>query len=147
MRISTIPAALAACLTLTACGEQEAGFSDRDRSEATKKLANSVVAQDGVPGIAIAIFRDGKPFQKLTLGSSDLAAREPVSSATPFQLASTTKIFSSAGVLLLVADGEVRLDDADRRTSRRASRGLARGDNSPAPFLYVRIAGHRARNR
>lgn len=110
MRISAVVTALGICLA--SCGGQSAKLSDRDRSEAVRALANSVVSQRGVPGIAIAVIRDGKAVQRLTLGTADLKTHESVSSATAFQLASTTKIFSSTGVLLLAADGKIHLDDA-----------------------------------
>lgn len=112
MARSPIISAVTISLALAACSGGDGGVVDRDRSKAIEELAASVVAKRGVPGMAVAILRDGKLFQKLTLGSSNLATHEPVSSATPFQLASTTKIFASTGVLLLVADGKVNLDDA-----------------------------------
>jgi CubicO group peptidase (beta-lactamase class C family) len=98
-------------MALIACSH-DSRPTDSDRSASIAKLAQSVVEQRGVPGIAIAVIRDGKPFQEITLGTSDLATHAPVTAATPFQLASTTKLFSSTGVLLLVADGKLRLDDA-----------------------------------
>ncbi len=101
----------AMCLVLAGCGHQDSANADRARSESIDRLAQSILAKRGVPGIAIAVLRDGKVFDRVTRGSADLATHRLVSSATPFQLASTTKIFSSAGVLLLVADGKVKLDD------------------------------------
>ena len=56
------------------------------------------------------MLRDGKPFRIVTLGVADRDIGAAVTSATPFQLASTTKLLSSTGVLLLVADGKVELD-------------------------------------
>ncbi|MEO8218259.1 MAG: serine hydrolase [Acidobacteriota bacterium] len=111
MRNLVVISAFALCLSLSGCGSKEAKFSDRDRSQAITALADSVLAKRGVPGIAIAVIRDGKLFQKLTVGSSNLATGEKVSGSTPFQLASTTKIFGSTAVMLLVADGKVHLEN------------------------------------
>lgn len=111
MRNWAIRSAIALSLALSGCGGEDNVAADRARSEAIDRLAQSVVAQRGVPGIAIAVLRNGELFHSVTFGSADLASRQPVSSATPFQLASTTKLFSSLSVLLLVADGRVRLDD------------------------------------
>ena len=99
-----------ACLALAGCGGKHGAATDRDRSQAIRALANSVLTQRGVPGLALAVIRDGKLVDKLTLGSSDLATGGKVSGATPFQLASTTKIFSSTAVMRLVAAGRLRLD-------------------------------------
>jgi CubicO group peptidase (beta-lactamase class C family) len=111
MRIPALVPALAICLALVACGHGYAPPTDHDRSAAIAKLAQSAMTRRGIPGIAITVTRDGKLFQKVTLGVSDIATRAPVTGTTPFQLASTTKLFSSTGVLLLVADGKVHLDD------------------------------------
>lgn len=97
--------------TLGGCTGKQSGLTDSDRSAAFDQLAHSVVAQRGVPGLAIAAVRDGKPFRTLSLGYSDLNTHSLVSSSTPFQLASTTKIFASTAVLLLVVNGQVNLDD------------------------------------
>ena len=103
--------AFAVCMALVACHRTGSRPADTDRSAAITKLAQSVVAQRGVPGIAIAVIRGGKPFQEAIYGVSNLATHAPVTDATPFQLASTTKLFSSTGVLLLVAEGMIDLDD------------------------------------
>lgn len=111
MRIPKLVAMLALCLAPVACSRAPAPMTDADRAQALDALADSVVAQRGVPGIAIAVVRDGKVFRKVTRGTADLATHAPVTGTTPFQLASTTKLFSSTAVLRLVADGKLRLDD------------------------------------
>jgi CubicO group peptidase (beta-lactamase class C family) len=97
-------------MVLPGCRSNDSVRADRERFQAVQALTRSVLTKRGVPGIAIAIIRNGKPIQKLTLGSSNLGTGEPVSGATPFQLASTTKIFSSTAVMLLAANGKVALD-------------------------------------
>jgi len=96
---------------MSACTGRQAKTPDGDRSKAIDELGKSVVGERGVPGLAVAVIRDDKPFKTIVLGAANLATHEPVSTGTPFQLASTTKIFSSVGVLLLVADGKAQLDD------------------------------------
>jgi CubicO group peptidase (beta-lactamase class C family) len=97
-------------LAVAGCGTRPAPITDAERAAAIDEVAHSLVTQQGIPGVAIAVLRDGKPFRTVTLGTSDLATGAPVTTATPFQLSSTTKLLSSTGVLLLVADGKVRLD-------------------------------------
>jgi CubicO group peptidase (beta-lactamase class C family) len=109
MRSLKVASALA--MLTAGCTGKPAGMSDQDRSQAIDRLAGSVAKQRALPGMAIAVLRGGKPFHIVTLGYSDLGTRSRVSPTTPFQLASTTKIFSSAGVLRLVADGKVGLDN------------------------------------
>jgi CubicO group peptidase (beta-lactamase class C family) len=101
---------LLAATLLTACSAHKPAISDRDRSAAISRLASSVAAKGGVPGIAIVVMRNGQVFNETTIGSASLANHRPVTGDTPFQLASTTKIFTSAAVLSLVAEGKVGLD-------------------------------------
>jgi len=108
---SWILAVFAAGLTLAACAGKNSPMTDNARSSAIRDSSRSIVDQRGVPGIAVAVIRRGKPFEQLVYGFADGAGRVPITGATAFQLASTTKIFASTGVLLLVADGKVHLDD------------------------------------
>jgi CubicO group peptidase (beta-lactamase class C family) len=127
MRKWALVSVFAAGLAVSGCGGETSPASDGARSRAIAELARHAVAKGRIPGLAVAVIRDGKLFQKVTLGISDLATRRPVSGETPFQLASTTKIFSSAAVILLVADGKLALDDriGDRLAGLPASwRGI-----------------------
>jgi CubicO group peptidase (beta-lactamase class C family) len=112
------PALLAAALALlaglsalAACHHAPAGVSEADRLAAVDAQARSAMAKRAIPGIAIAVIRDGQPAHVLVSGDADLASHAPVTGDTPFQLASTTKLFSSIAVLRLVADGKLQLDD------------------------------------
>ncbi|MGY0612922.1 serine hydrolase domain-containing protein [Luteimonas sp. A501] len=68
-----------------------------------------------VPGAALLVLRDGEPVVRRGVGLSDLAAGAPVTPATNFRLASLSKQFTAAAVLLLAEDGRLRLDDPVRR--------------------------------
>lgn len=72
-------------------------------------------AYDGtVPGAAILVLRDGAPAVRRGYGLADLEQGAPVTPATNFRLASVTKQFTSAAILLLVEDGLLGLDDTAR---------------------------------
>ena len=98
-------------LVIAGCGDRQAENSNPERIKTLTTYADSLVGSGEVPGLALAIIRDGAPVQQLSRGFADVANKRPVTADTPFQLASTTKIFSSTAVLLLVAEGRVRLDD------------------------------------
>ena len=66
-----------------------------------------------VPGAAVAIIRAGVAEQHL-LGLANLEARERVIAQTNFRLASVTKQFTAAAILLLMEDGALSLDDRVR---------------------------------
>ncbi len=67
--------------------------------------------QGDVPGAAVLVLKDGAALVQRTYGMADLERKVPVSGATDFRLASMTKQFTAAAILLLVQDGRVSLDD------------------------------------
>jgi CubicO group peptidase (beta-lactamase class C family) len=73
-------------------------------------------AHEGVvPGAAVLVVRDGAPIVRRGYGLAELERRTPVLPATNFRLASVSKQFTAAAVLLLAEDGRLGLDDAARK--------------------------------
>ncbi|WP_370465156.1 serine hydrolase domain-containing protein [Luteimonas terricola] len=68
-----------------------------------------------VPGAALLVLRDGEPVVLRGVGLADVEAGIPVTPGTNFRLASVSKQFTAAAVLLLAEDGRLRLDDPVRR--------------------------------
>ena len=68
-----------------------------------------------VPGAAVLVLRDGEPLARRGYGLADLEAHVPVTPATNFRLASVTKQFTAAAILLLAQDGKLSLDDPVRK--------------------------------
>lgn len=69
----------------------------------------------GVPGASLLVIRDGKPAIRKSWGLADVEAKIPTTPATNYRLASVTKQFTAAAILLLVQDGKIRPDDPIRR--------------------------------
>lgn len=69
-----------------------------------------VMDDEQVPGIAVAVMRDGKVVLTKGYGFADLEHRVPVTARTVFQSGSVGKAFTVMAVLMLVDDGRVRLD-------------------------------------
>jgi len=68
-----------------------------------------------VPGASVLVLRDGQPRVRRSYGMADLEAGTPATPETNYRLASVSKQFTAAAVLLLVEDGRLRLDDGARR--------------------------------
>ena len=68
-----------------------------------------------VPGAALLVVRDGEPVLRRAVGLADVEAGTAVTPATAFRLASLSKQFTAAAVLLLAQEGRLRLDDPVRR--------------------------------
>ncbi len=67
--------------------------------------------QFDVPGIAVAIVRDGKVVMERGYGVRELGKPEPVTAATPFAIASNTKAFTAAALSILADQGKLKMDD------------------------------------
>lgn len=67
------------------------------------------------PGAAVLVLKDGKPLLRRSYGMADLARATPVSPATNFRLASVSKQFTAAAILLLAEQGKLSLDDPVRK--------------------------------
>jgi D-alanyl-D-alanine carboxypeptidase len=65
-----------------------------------------------IPGVALAVIRDGKTIKAQGYGVASLELREPVTPETVFEIGSLTKQFTAACVMLLVEQGKVGLDDS-----------------------------------
>lgn len=73
-------------------------------------MAQQLVANQGVPGLAMAIVHNGKVLSARGFGITDVRAAEPVDSHTVFRLASLSKSFAGTIAGLLVNDGTLRWD-------------------------------------
>ena len=68
-----------------------------------------------VPGASLLVLRDGKPIVRRSYGLSDTEKGTRASAGTNYRLASMTKQFTAAAILLLVQDHKLSLDDKVRR--------------------------------
>jgi CubicO group peptidase (beta-lactamase class C family) len=68
-----------------------------------------------VPGASVLVARDGMPVLERSYGLANLEQATPADSITNYRLASVTKQFTAAAVMLLVEDGRVDLDDSIRQ--------------------------------
>jgi CubicO group peptidase (beta-lactamase class C family) len=67
-----------------------------------------------IPGASIAIIDDGRIVKKASYGLANVELGVPVTNATLFTLASTTKEFTAVAIMALVEDGRVSLDESVR---------------------------------
>jgi len=84
-----------------------AGTFDVQQFEA---MAQQLVANQRVPGLAMAIVHNGKVLSARGFGITDVRAAEPVDAHTVFRLASLSKSFAGTMAGLLVNDGTLRWD-------------------------------------
>jgi len=63
------------------------------------------------PGASVLVVRNGKPVFRLGYGVTDLRTLRPIDAQTNFRLASFTKQFTAACIMLLARDGKLHYDD------------------------------------
>ena len=68
-----------------------------------------------VPGASVLVLRDGQPLLRKGYGLAVLETGEAATPRTNYRLASVTKQFTAAAVLLLAQDGKLSLDDPIKR--------------------------------
>ncbi|HKQ79308.1 MAG TPA: serine hydrolase domain-containing protein [Blastocatellia bacterium] len=67
------------------------------------------------PGCALGVIKDGKIIYKRGYGSANLDYNTPLTSESVFYIASTSKQFTAASILLLARRGAISLDDDIRK--------------------------------
>src|SRR6204780_2399982 len=67
-----------------------------------------------VPGIAVAVIKDGKVIHSKGYGVRSLNTMQPVDENTLFGIASNSKAFTAAALGMLVDEGKIKWDDKVR---------------------------------
>lgn len=77
-------------------------------------LVRAEALDRGVPGVAVAIVSSGRIVVQRGYGVADMETGRPVTAATPFNIASLTKPFSSTLAVRLARRGDLELDRSIR---------------------------------
>jgi len=86
------------------------GAAHAGAEERVADFVRAEMERQHVPGVAVAIVRNGRVELATGYGFANLEHRVPVSPDTVFQSASLTKQFTATAVMLLVQDGKLELD-------------------------------------
>jgi CubicO group peptidase (beta-lactamase class C family) len=104
---------LPALLLLAAglCSAQSSvGPANRDTAYVDQAVERARQAFD-VPGIAVAIVKDGNVVLAKGYGIRKIGSPEPVTAQSLFRIASNTKAFTTAALAMLVDERKIRWDD------------------------------------
>jgi len=77
-------------------------------------LMHDYAGSDG-PGASVLVIRDGQAIVRKSYGLANLEAGEAITPATNFRLASVSKQFNAAAILLLAEEGKLSIDDPVQR--------------------------------
>ncbi len=87
----------------------------QQRPPAADSIDRFVIAEmrrQRIPGLALAVISRGRVIKMRGYGFANVELRVPVTDSSIFQSGSVGKQFTAAGILLLVEDGKLGLDDA-----------------------------------
>ncbi|WP_136667999.1 serine hydrolase [Flavobacterium sp. H122] len=73
---------------------------------------SEVQKQYKIPGLAVAVIKNGEIIHKMNYGTANIENAVPVTDKTLFPLFSTTKIFSVLAVYQLIEQKKLKLDDS-----------------------------------
>jgi CubicO group peptidase (beta-lactamase class C family) len=105
-------------------------------ADATDDYVRGRMAEKHIPGLALAVLRDGKVVKEAAYGKASLELNVPITLDTSFPLASMTKTFTAAAIMQLVEEGKISLDE----TVMRIPLPMVSRDHSPLLVTYLGTA-------
>jgi len=98
----------------TSRDESKGGVETREDNPAVDAVF-STWDEPGSPGCALAVAQDGAPVYSRGYGYANLDYDIPITPQTVFDVASVTKQFNAASIIMLAREGKLSLDDNVRK--------------------------------
>jgi D-alanyl-D-alanine carboxypeptidase len=81
------------------------------RADNVDDYVKAEMKRQHIPGVSVAVIKDGKVIKAEGYGLANVELNVPAKPETVYKIGSVSKQFIAAGVLLLVQDGKLSLDD------------------------------------
>ncbi|MGR3890058.1 serine hydrolase domain-containing protein [Pseudomonas sp. 1152_12] len=108
----------------------DAAALSREQSVAVDRYVAAEMARQGLPGLALGIYRNGRIVLAKGYGLANVELNVPMSADSVLQSGSVGKSFTATAVMMLVEQGKVRLDDSITQYFPEA----------PAGWLPIKVA-------
>ena len=82
------------------------------RADKVDDYLKAEMLKQHIPGVSLAVVKDGKIIKAEGYGLANLELNVPARPETVFKIGSVSKQFISAGILLLIQEGKISLDDS-----------------------------------
>jgi CubicO group peptidase (beta-lactamase class C family) len=79
-------------------------------ADAVDDYIGAKMKEKSIPGLALAVIKDGRVLKERAYGYANLELKVPVTLQTSFPWASTTKIFTAVALMQMVEQGKITLD-------------------------------------
>ncbi|MEK5070968.1 serine hydrolase domain-containing protein [Sporosarcina sp. FSL K6-1508] len=80
--------------------------------EPFEKFVEEVMEKEQIPGVAVALSKNGQTIYERGFGTRNFETNEPVTPETIFGIASITKSFTALAIMKLVEEGRLQVEDA-----------------------------------
>jgi CubicO group peptidase (beta-lactamase class C family) len=108
---------------------------DAVRAQDVDDFVRDWMEKQHVPAVALAVIKDGTVVKAQGFGLSDVENRVPARPDTVFKIGSLSEQFIAAGIMLLVQDGRITVDD-------KVSKFLAATPDAWAPITLRHLLTH-----
>lgn len=81
------------------------------RSDEIDDYINAEIQARHIPGVSLAVIKEGKVVKAQGYGLANVELNVPAGPETVYKIGSVSKQFIAAGIMLLVQDGKIKLDD------------------------------------
>jgi D-alanyl-D-alanine carboxypeptidase len=85
------------------------------QADSLDKFINEQMNLRKLPGLSVAVLRNGKVIRASGYGFANLELQTPATKDTVFEIGSISKQMASEAVMLLVEEGKINLDDSIRK--------------------------------
>jgi CubicO group peptidase (beta-lactamase class C family) len=81
------------------------------RSDEVDDIVRADMEKRHIPGVSLAVIKEGKVIRAQGYGLANVELKVPASPETVYKIGSVSKQFIAAGIMLLVQDGKLKVDD------------------------------------
>lgn len=85
------------------------------RADQVDDFIRAGMRRQKIPGLSLVVLRNGQIIKAEGYGFADIKRRIPATPETVYRIASVSKQFIAAGIMVLVQDGRLSLDDSVRK--------------------------------
>ena len=90
---------------------QAQSTDNRDLSVQVDEVVRTQVREQNIPGVSLAVMRDGKIIKTAGYGFANLELKVPLSPEMLLKSGSLVKQFTATSIMMLVEEGKIGLDD------------------------------------
>ena len=102
---------ITAIACLSGIGVYGQSHDSRDLSAQVDEVVRAQIREQHIPGVSLAVMRDGKIIKAAAYGFANLELKVPLTAEMLFKSGSLVKQFTATSVMMLVEEGKVGLDD------------------------------------